>query len=81
MPLFHAAALYIFINSAIYWDSPVALGIPDRPLSSDLVIECIKYADVESAFLPPVILEEISHDPEQTKSMAKMNIVCFGGGK
>lgn len=81
VPLFHAAALYMFCHSVIYLGSPVALGLPGRPLSVDVVADCLHHAGVESALLPPVILEEMSHDPEHTKALARLNIVVFGGGK
>lgn len=80
MPLFHAAGLYIFIFSSIYWNTPMAFGIGERPLSIDLVIECLENADVEGVMLPPAMLEEMSHSEENTQALAKLKIVTFGGG-
>ncbi len=81
MPLFHAAALFISLMLVHYWDLPVALGIGDRPLSSDLVIDCLKNLDADAALLPPVLLEELSKDLETIKPLAKLSYVAFGGGE
>ncbi|KAI1453837.1 hypothetical protein F4805DRAFT_354992 [Annulohypoxylon moriforme] len=80
MPLFHAAGLYIFVFSAIYWGTPIAFGIGERPLSIDLVIDCLENVDVEGVMLPPAMLEEMSHSDEYIQSLAKLKIVTFGGG-
>ncbi|KAK3492004.1 uncharacterized protein B0T23DRAFT_404154 [Neurospora hispaniola] len=80
MPLFHAAAMYISMLMIHYWDTPAALGIGERPLSSDLVLDYIEYADVEGMVLPPAILEELSQDEKAIQSLQKLNFVSFGGG-
>ncbi|KAI1413959.1 acetyl-CoA synthetase-like protein [Hypoxylon sp. FL1857] len=80
MPLFHAAGVFVFVFSALYWDTPIALGIGDRPLSIDLIIESLENADVEGIMLPPAMLEEISHNDEYIRPLAKLNLVLFGGG-
>ncbi|KAI1495797.1 hypothetical protein F5X99DRAFT_425705, partial [Biscogniauxia marginata] len=80
MPLFHAAGLYFFLQTGIYWGVPVALSNPDRPLSSELVIECLDNLDVQGTLLPPAILEDISLNDEWVKSLANLNMVVFGGG-
>ncbi|KAI0016851.1 nonribosomal peptide synthetase [Xylariomycetidae sp. FL0641] len=80
MPLFHAAGMYFFFLIAVYWGTPVAFGLPDRPLSSDLVTECLKFAGVKTALLPPAILEDMSQDDACIAELAKMNSVLFGGG-
>lgn len=80
MPLFHAAGLYIFLFSTIYWETPIAFGIGDRPLSADLVVECLANADVAGTVLPPAMLEEMSESQEYIQALAKLNLVSFGGG-
>lgn len=79
MPLFHAAGLYTFIIS-LYWDTPVVFGV-ERPLSSDLVVECLKNLDVEAAFLPPVILEDMSQEANYMSQLKKLKFTLFGGGE
>ncbi|KUI54166.1 Carboxylic acid reductase [Cytospora mali] len=80
MPLFHIAGLLCVVNLSLYFDTPVALGIPDRPLSADNVIECLENLDVESAFLPPAVIEDMSQTDEGTKALTSLNVVAFGGG-
>lgn len=80
MPLFHAAGLYMAFWFSIYYAVPIALGIADRPLSSDLVVETLKNADVEAAVLPPAILEDMSLNHEAMKQLAKLHAVGLGGG-
>ncbi|KAI9170598.1 Non-canonical non-ribosomal peptide synthetase FUB8 [Paramyrothecium foliicola] len=80
MPLFHAAGLLLAITSTILYKSPVALGIADRPLSSDLVVECLKHSGCDGAFLPPRIVEELSWSEDGIDALAKLNVVAFAGG-
>ncbi|KAK8122809.1 thioester reductase domain-containing protein [Apiospora sp. TS-2023a] len=80
MPLFHAAGLYMAFWFSVYYAVPIALGITDRPLSGDLVVETLKKADVEAAVLPPAILEDMSLSDEAMKQLAKLKGVAFGGG-
>ncbi|KAK3338121.1 LOW QUALITY PROTEIN: male sterility protein-domain-containing protein, partial [Neurospora tetraspora] len=79
-PLFHAAGMYLSMLMTHYWDTPGALGIGERPLSSDLVLDYIKYADVDGMVLPPALLEELSQDEEAIQALKKLNFVAFGGG-
>lgn len=57
----------------------MALGIASRPLSAEVAIDSIVHSGADSALLPAVILEEISHDPERMKILASLKIVAFGG--
>lgn len=79
VPLFHAAGLYSFINAVLHWDRPVVFCV-DRPLSPDLVLDCLNNLDVESTLLPPVILEYMSLDVKYVKALQRLNLVWFGGG-
>ncbi|AEO60450.1 hypothetical protein MYCTH_2309658 [Thermothelomyces thermophilus ATCC 42464] len=80
MPLFHAAAMYVTLLLVQYWDLPVALGIGDRPLSADMALECLKYAEVDSVILPPAILEELGQTQEAIDALKALSFVAFGGG-
>jgi len=80
MPLFHAAALYTFIFMVIYFETPVILGISDRPLSPDLVVDCLNNMDAELVALSPSILEEMSQSEEYLAPLRKLKLVVFGGG-
>ncbi|KAI1074775.1 hypothetical protein F5B20DRAFT_573887 [Whalleya microplaca] len=78
-PLFYAGGLYLFVVRAIYWGNPIALGIVERPLSLDLVVECLDHLDVDGILLPPVILEQMSRSPLYIQPLAKLKMVIFGG--
>lgn len=80
MPLFHLAGLLCAVCMSLFFDTPVCLGIPERPLSSDLVIECLDELDVQSALLPPAIIEDMSQTDEGLEALTKLKVVAFGGG-
>ncbi|KAI8626516.1 nonribosomal peptide synthetase [Xylariaceae sp. FL1651] len=80
MPLFHAAGFFVFLITVLYFETPMALGLPDRPLSSDSVLECLNHLDVQVALLPPAILEDMSQSDHYIEALAKLNMVFFGGG-
>ncbi|KAI5919189.1 hypothetical protein F4810DRAFT_724876 [Camillea tinctor] len=80
MPLFHAAGMYFYLQTSIYWGVPVALGIPNRPLTAELTVECIENLDVQGAILPPAILEDISVEEKSVQALKKLSSVAFGGG-
>jgi hypothetical protein len=73
--------MYMSLLMIHYWDVPAALGIGDRPLSADMVIECLKYTNADSVIVPPAILEELSQEKEDIDMLKKLAWVGFGGGK
>ncbi|KJZ72782.1 hypothetical protein HIM_07857 [Hirsutella minnesotensis 3608] len=80
MPMFHAAAVYVLTTMTIFYGLPVAMGLPEKPLSSDLVLECLTNAQADAALLPPSILEELSQSEEGVNALKNLNFVSFGGG-
>lgn len=80
MPLFHMAGLICTVCLAFYWDTPVVLGIADRPLTAELVVESLRHADVQSMLLAPAVVEDMSQTEEGIAALAALNIVAFGGG-
>ncbi|POR38206.1 Nonribosomal peptide synthetase [Tolypocladium paradoxum] len=61
MPLFHAGGFIISLGFlGIFYEMPVALGMPDQPLSPELALKCLSHADVDCAVLPPSIVEELA---------------------
>ncbi|KAK5633742.1 hypothetical protein RRF57_009457 [Xylaria bambusicola] len=79
MPLFHAAGLFAFLTFSLYYETPVALGIPERPVSTDSIAECLENVDVQGTLLPPAILEDMSQSDRYIEPLRKLNIVCFAG--
>ena len=68
------------VMMTLFYDVPVALA-PERPLSSDLVIECLANLDADGVALPPVLLEEMSQSEEKMGALARMNVVAYAGGE
>ncbi|KLU92075.1 hypothetical protein MAPG_11022 [Magnaporthiopsis poae ATCC 64411] len=79
MPLFHAGGIYFTIMCSFFFEKPVALGFPDRPLTAQTLMEAIEYAGVATAMLPPAILEDMSYMPEGVAALAKLKRVAYGG--
>ncbi|RFU75191.1 nrps-like enzyme [Trichoderma arundinaceum] len=80
MPLFHMAGVACMGIFGIYYGVPMVLGIPNRPLSADLVGECLIHSQSDSSFLPPSIIEDMSLNEEHVKLLAGLKITGFGGG-
>ncbi|KAI0442900.1 hypothetical protein F4803DRAFT_517210 [Xylaria telfairii] len=80
MPLFHAAALYCFLVIALYYETPIALSLPDRPLSAESILESLAQVDAEGVVLPPALLEDMSQSNRYIEPLQKLNLVSFAGG-
>ncbi|KAF3760043.1 hypothetical protein M406DRAFT_95652 [Cryphonectria parasitica EP155] len=80
MPLFHMAGVLSVVIMVFYNKKPIALGISDRPTSTDLVMECLANANVNSAMLAPATLEDLSQTQEGIRAVTKLDSVVFGGG-
>ncbi|RYC58014.1 hypothetical protein CHU98_g8197, partial [Xylaria longipes] len=80
MPLFHAAGLYCVLVTALYYETPAAFGVPDRPLSADFVTESLNHLDAEGVMLPPALLEDMSQSDRYVEPLKKLNLVGFAGG-
>ncbi|KAI0159691.1 hypothetical protein GGR57DRAFT_458362 [Xylariaceae sp. FL1272] len=81
VPFFHAGGIYLFMSRAIYWGNPMSFGMANRPLSPDLVVDCLKHLDVKAALIPPVILEYMSLNPAAVQALLPLKMVAFGGGE
>ena len=81
MPLFHAAGVATICSTGIYYGAALVLGIPDRPLTADLVVESLVHSGAEGTLLPPSIIEDLSLIEEGIKALAALKFVGFGGGK
>ncbi len=80
MPLFHAAALFTFFHGSVYRGITSILGIAEKPLSVDLVVECLENVNFQAIFLPPSILEDASHSEDSMSKLSRLDMVVFGGG-
>ncbi|KAL7917709.1 hypothetical protein ACQKWADRAFT_325439 [Trichoderma austrokoningii] len=80
MPAFHMAGVGIMSFFGIYFGTKIILGVPNRPLSADMVAECLKITDCDAAILPPSILEDMSDNDEHIRLLADLELIGFGGG-
>ncbi|KAK3319499.1 hypothetical protein B0T19DRAFT_268473 [Cercophora scortea] len=80
MPQYHAAGMFMTLQQSIYMEQTVAMGIGNRPLSTDMALECLRDAKADSIFLPPAILEEMSQMDEAIEVLKKLQYTSFGGG-
>ena len=80
MPLYHAAAIDISLQYSLYMDTGIALGMPNRPLTADNVLEYLKYCGADSVMLPPSIMEDLSVMPEGIEALKKLSYAAFAGG-
>lgn len=80
MPAFHMAGVAAVSFFGIYFGTKLVLGLPNRPLSADIVAECLKATHCDSAVLPPSIIEDMSINEEHVGILANLKITGFGGG-
>ncbi|KAL6699266.1 hypothetical protein J3F84DRAFT_247292 [Trichoderma pleuroticola] len=80
MPSFHMAGVACIVIFGIYHGVPIVLGVPNRPLSADLVAECLAHSKADFAVLPPSIIEDMSVNDEHVGLLAKLKGTAFGGG-
>ncbi|KYK57081.1 NRPS-like enzyme [Drechmeria coniospora] len=80
LPLFHAAGLSTTLTLAALDGTPVTLGMPDQRLSADLAKHCLAHAPVDSAMLPPSIVDEISRSEDGLQQLKALRLVAFCGG-
>ncbi|KAL1838823.1 hypothetical protein VTJ49DRAFT_2180 [Mycothermus thermophilus] len=78
--ILHPTGLHMSLIMTLYWDVPAVLGIGDRPLTADLVVECLKHSGADATILPPAIMEELSNSEESIDVLKKLAWVGSGGG-
>ncbi|KAL7912466.1 hypothetical protein GGI35DRAFT_252691 [Trichoderma velutinum] len=80
MPTFHMAGICCIVIFGIYYRVSMVLGVPNRPLSADLVAECLVRTQADSVLLPPSIIEDMSVKDEHVRLLAQLKSTGFGGG-
>jgi acyl-CoA synthetase (AMP-forming)/AMP-acid ligase II len=81
MPLFHAAGLFLVTTMSVYYNVQLALPVPDRPLSSDLMMQCLENAGVDAAVMPPALIEDLSSMEQGVQALMRLKFISYGGGK
>lgn len=81
MPMFHAATVYGLLAGTIYYGTAMALGPPEKPLTPQLVVDCLEHSGADACVLPPSIIEDMAQTDEGVAALQKQNFVIFGGGE
>lgn len=81
VPLFHAAGLYFFLGLSVYWGVPIALPIPDTPLTADAIRTFVYESFSDAAFIPPSVLADMSYEEDDIHALQGLKMVTTGGGK
>ncbi|EEY23122.1 L-aminoadipate-semialdehyde dehydrogenase [Verticillium alfalfae VaMs.102] len=79
MPLFHAAGISIGLYGAIYFRWRIVLPF-NTPISVSSVEQILDTNPVESAFLPPSILNDIAKTPASLEKLRRLQFVTTAGG-
>ncbi|KAL4795504.1 hypothetical protein BDV19DRAFT_166115 [Aspergillus venezuelensis] len=78
-PLFHAAGLALgcltFLSGNV-----LVLGPPNHPCSPRMVKEILHTAHPEGAFIPSLIIEQISQEPAMVEEISNLKSIAFGSG-
>jgi acyl-CoA synthetase (AMP-forming)/AMP-acid ligase II len=81
MPLFHAAGILMMTILGVYYDVKLALSVPERPLTSDLMMQCLEHSGADAAMMPPAIIEDLSTTEQGLRVLEGLKFLAFGGGK
>ncbi|QUC21686.1 uncharacterized protein UV8b_05929 [Ustilaginoidea virens] len=80
-PPFHMGGLFsAVLPFPIYYGVPAALPPADRPITPDLVLECLEHAGADGAVLPPSLIEELAMMEHGREALEKLAALAFGGG-
>ncbi|KAH8689580.1 hypothetical protein BGW36DRAFT_352001 [Talaromyces proteolyticus] len=80
MPLYHALGIYMFLSFTVYWNTPMALVCPEKPLTPETAVEFIHYSLADATVLPPSTLAEMSHNADYLETLKNLSFVTTGGG-
>ena len=64
----------------LYYRQTVIWPPVGRPVSTDMIDECLDNVEVNGCFLAPSVLEEISQLESSLEKLRKVQFVEFGGG-
>jgi len=79
-PPFHIVGFIAHILIPIYTSGITVFGAPSRPPSASLVAEVLQQQTIRALWLPPVLIEQMLHDPLALSLLKKVPVVCFSGG-
>lgn len=65
---------------ALYYRHTIIWPPAGRPVSTDLVDECLDNVEVDGLFLAPSVLEDLSQSESSLEKLRKTKFVEYGGG-
>ena len=82
VPLFHIAGLYVatFYSTFYQAEQSLSLGIGTRPITADLMNQCLKHSGADAVFMPPSIVDDMALVPEYIETLKGLKYVAWGGG-
>lgn len=81
-PAFHAAGIILTLFSALYIGIDIVLASPSVPVTSNLVDDMMKHANLDGLMLAPSTVEELAFSTSSLELIQKKDIkfIAFGGG-
>ncbi|EON98455.1 putative l-aminoadipate-semialdehyde dehydrogenase protein [Phaeoacremonium minimum UCRPA7] len=81
VPLFHIAGLYVatFYSTFYQAEQSLSLGIGTRPITADLMNQCLKHSGADAVFMPPSIVDDMALVPEYIETLKGLKYVAWGG--
>ncbi|KAI9745626.1 MAG: hypothetical protein M1818_001160 [Claussenomyces sp. TS43310] len=79
-PPFHLTGFFNKVMVPVFSHTIPVYGPPLRPPSGTLVAEILQQQDVRGSILPPVVVEQLLHEPDGLEYLKKLDVLCFAGG-
>ena len=80
LPPFHSAGINFCLLVAIFHETVMVCGPPERIPSVELAQEIHNFGNINGAIMAPIILEKITHNSEAMKMLDSWDYVSYGGG-
>lgn len=79
-PPFHLSGFFNKVMVPLYTQATPVFGPPLRPPSGTLVAEIIRQQNIKGCLLPPVIAEQLIHEPNALTLIQNLDVFCYAGG-
>lgn len=63
----------------IYWNMPIILAPPDRPIDADVIFQILSEDICDAAFIPPAYLQALSRNTAQIEVIRRLKHVLWVG--
>lgn len=80
LPPFHVAGILGALTLPLCYTQTMVWPPADRPISADLVEELLDNLQIDTCYLAPSLLEEMSQSQASLEKLAKFKSVKYGGG-